>query len=763
MAAFTPLQADASQRRNTVSASGIRQPNFGNSIPRARTTIANLKAANSQPSFNFLTGESPRATHGGDDFRKTISNIPLSTSRRNTLALDNENEKERHKKEFDNLTAENKTLKYTIDSYKQEQELSKLRYEGELRDVTRRAEDDFKKAQTADADRTKAVRQLQSALNEIKEIRDSADQDKASFSKKLREQAETQRELEEKLLDLKTEHEEAIRNLGRNLTELESRNQSLRQTIQDLQDESKNKEKDLQDIQQKLSEKISDCGQYEAEILRLKAQISDDETLSIIKRELTEQVSHIKRQELKNRELMSELNHFKQIHKSVEVVEEEKMTLQRRLDAKEGLELELEEAKTQRQRLEDERSAWTAYLQSQAGPNGEVEFDSPEAIARALNSERLNTATLLERIGSLNQDLSNKECIIQNIEKDKQNLKEELEKLKTSGAEKNLGKLQLRLERQKNLAIKEAEYLRAQLKTYDTEDLTFQPETVDESKSKLISELEDLVEQYRQELQVLNDELASKENSKPETLGSKRKCDDSGDYDRQDQLIRKLRNLQNELDSLHNSKMLLEKDLSVARERLEAALQQNKTRILALRNNPTSNYEAIKQTTLTTLRQENYELLAQLQGTAQSVESVPSSSLAAARLEHSATQQALASEKKRNDRLMKVWGAKSTEFRQMVISLLGWDVVFMRDGKTRMTSFFYPSHDDDENSIVFDGEKGTMKVSGGPKSAFAIKISDQIRFWCKERGSIPCFLAALTLEFWEEKNGDRTLQGVDQL
>jgi len=33
---------------------------------------------------------------------------------------------------------------------------------------------------------------------------------------------------------------------------------------------------------------------------------------------------------------------------------------------------------------------------------------------------------------------------------------------------------------------------------------------------------------------------------------------------------------------------------------------------------------------------------------------------------------------------------------------------------------------------------------------FARKISDQIKFWVTDRGEIPCLLAALTLEFYEE-------------
>ena len=154
----------------------------------------------------------------------------------------------------------------------------------------------------------------------------------------------------------------------------------------------------LQETQGQLATKETAYGTLEAEVLRLKAQTGDADTLGIIKRELSEQVTHIRKLEVTNREQAAELKHFKRLHKSVEVVEEEKRSLQRRLDAMAGLENELGEARIQRQRLEDERLSWSAYLQSQAGPDGQVEFDSPEALARALTAERLQTATLVERL-----------------------------------------------------------------------------------------------------------------------------------------------------------------------------------------------------------------------------------------------------------------------------------------------------------------------------------------------------------------------------
>lgn len=652
-----------------------------------------------------------------------------------------------------------KTLKYTIDNHKQEEALSKLRHESELRDVRRKAEEDFKKMQAADSERSKAVRKHESLLKEMTEVRDTASNEKAALEKCLRDMEESKRVLEEEVEDIRSEKEESLRTVERKLAELESKNETLQRTVEELQQDSDQRESMLQQAQQQLVEKESAFGELEGENLRLKAQTGDAETLGIIKRELSEQVTHIRKLESLNREQASELKHFKKIHKAVEIVEEEKRTLQRKLDTVEGLQNELGEARLQRQRLEDERLAWTAYLESQASSDGQLEFDSPEALARALVAERLQTASLVEKVGAIEAELSSKDSNIQALDKERVKLHEQIDKLKsTVGAAAN-NKQHLRLERQKALAVKEAEYLRAQLRTYDTEDSTFQPETVDETKAKRIQELEDIVDQYRGEVQTLHTELKTRESIPvaPQSP-AKRTRDDSEDNERLGELLRKNRKLQDELSKIQTSSKLLQKELSVAKERLTAASQQSQTRVLSLRSNPTSDFEAIKLLTLNALRQENADLMAQLQSSNPNLESVPLSSLHASQRDIEDVKTSLASEKTRIDRLMKVWKAKSMEFRQTIMSLLGWDVVFMKDGKMRVTSGFYPGKDDDENSIVFDGERGTMKISGGPESAFAVKIRDQMQFWVKERACIPGFLAALTLEFWDEANRDGTHQ-----
>ncbi|TKA39640.1 hypothetical protein B0A55_13450, partial [Friedmanniomyces simplex] len=74
----------------------------------------------------------------------------------------------------------------------------------------------------------------------------------------------------------------------------------------------------------------------------------------------------------------------------------------------------------------------------------------------------------------------------------------------------------------------------------------------------------------------------------------------------------------------------------------------------------------------------------------------------------------------------------------------------MPNGRVKATSILYPStvgqngEEEEENSIVFDGENGTMKVSGGPQSVFAGEIKGLIDFWVE--GGRRCRMDAPTIQ-----------------
>ncbi|KAK3318998.1 mitotic checkpoint protein-domain-containing protein [Apodospora peruviana] len=792
MRSYTPKgDPPGAARRGSVSDSLQFRSSTGTGFARPQSSLresrlGNFRTTTTQPSYNFFTGETnnsnngpnsgmarPSSRQGGPALgpspprgRGTTvgSNFSRESSKENLAPPDAE-EYETQRKRIEELKAEVGTLRYQISSYEQEKELMRLQTENEMRDTKRRAEDDFKAKQAADVEKSKAVRQVDTLQAELETLRAESETQKRELEAKARGAQEEARLLQEQLEDLNAAKDEAARLAEREIIELKGKVSVLQRTTQEAEQESRIREDVLEKTQAMLAERDETLGGLEAEVLRLKAQTGDAETIAVIRRELSDQVTHIRMLEAKNRDQLIELKHLRQVHKAVEVVEEEKRSLQRKLEATESLYAELGEERTQRQRLEDERRAWSAYLQTAFNSDMPVEFDSPEAVARALVSERLNSASLLEQLGALQPEITDRDNIINTLEDEKANLRSQIETLKTATAPLANDKARARLDRQRALAVKEVEYLRAQLKTFDMEEMTIQPDTVDEEKAQRIQELEDLVDKYKEEVNTLHADLSALESASSTsfavaavqpTLGTKRPRDDddnsaAAESEQLGQLARKNRKLQSEFAELQTAHRLLEKEHEVTSEQLASAKEQLKTRVLALRSNPTSDFEAVKTATLAALKLENAELLSHIQRQPTLFATVPASQLAAAQREIADARAETASSQKSARRLKEVWAAKSAEFKEAVFSTLGWTVTFIPGGKMRVESVYCPSQTDEhENSIVFDGEKGTMKVGGGPRSAFANRIGDNIKFWVRERGCVPCFLAALTLEFYED-------------
>ncbi|KAL2267263.1 hypothetical protein VTJ83DRAFT_4540 [Remersonia thermophila] len=805
MRSTTPKGDPPGSARRPSVCSGQFRATIAGGIPRPSTSIRESRipsfraSTTSQPSYNFLTGEPAAMPAAGSTpaarpaSRQSAAPPPGSSPPRGRAAAaaaaasssfsresskenrppDDAEGYENQRRRIEELKAEVGTLQYQISSYEQERELARLQMENEMRDARRRAEDDFKAKQAAEAERARALRQVESLQRELEELREDKERQKRELEARARDAQEEARVLQEQLEELSAAKDDAARLAEREAIDLRAKLAASQRTVHELQEEAHARDDALDKAQSLLAERDEAIGRLEADVLRLKAQTGDAETIAVIRRELSDQVTHIRNLEAKNREQAAELRHLRQVHKAVEVVEEEKRSLQRRLEAAEAVEQELNEERRQRQRLEDERRAWSAYLQNEGAGDDDDELDSPEAVARALVAERLRSASLVEKLGELQPEIADRDNIIKALEDEKAKLQAQIEQLRASGGGGSGGggagggasaandKARARLDRQRALAVKEVEYLRAQLKTYEMEDMTVSPETIDQQKVKRIQELEDLVDKYKAEVATLHADLTSLESAsaspaQPVMVGAKRGRDDSdgsAEHEQLGQLARKNRKLQAELSELQTAHRLLRKEHEVAASQLESARAQLQTRVLSLRSNPTSDHEAVKASTLAALKRENAELLALVERKPASFPTVPASQLAAAKREVEAALADAASAHKSARRLKEVWASKSAEFKEAVFSTLGWTVSFLPGGKMRVESVYYPSRTDEhENSIVFDGEKGTMKVGGGPRSAFAQRIGESIQFWVRERGCVPCFLAALTLEFWEEQN-----------
>ncbi|KAL5614633.1 hypothetical protein BROUX41_004732 [Berkeleyomyces rouxiae] len=749
----------ASRFRSTIGPGSIPRP-------RSHSTARSNFQSTATPSYNLLTGESLPPRPGSR--AESTHSIACDSSKENVAPAAAEPDgNEQQRRQIEQLKAEIATMRHRMSVMEDDHARESLRHTTELEDQKRRAQEDFEKKQAAESESVLATRQTSRLQSEMQELRDAAAQDKTASERRLRALEDRNRELEETVEELTSAKDDAQRRHDKTVSDLQMQLTSNARIVQELEHETQAREEVLQKTQALVTEKDEQIGRLEADVLRLKAQTGDVETMAIIKRELSDQVSHIRTLEASNRDYITELKHLRQVHKAVEIVEEEKRTLQRRLESAQDFEKQLGEARIQIQHLEEQQSSWTSYLRDAADdPEAGVEFSSPEEVARALVQERLNAASMVEKIGSMQAEMAVQDSSIKNLQDDKTVLKAELEKAKTTATAAGDNKAVLRLDRQRALAVKEVEYLRAQLKSYDAEDVTFHAENQDDTHAKRIQGLEEriqaleqLVDQYKAEVQTLHTDLSVVESDSGEKASGslKRAHADVADADgaAQEQLgemTRKLRTAQDTLSAAQTKLAVREKDVVALMKQLESAKKTTKVRILALRNNPTADVEKVKMDTLHALQKENADLLALVRGAPAGVDLLPASQLAAVQRDVDAARSETASAHKSIKRLKEVWAAKSLEFKEAIFSTLGWTVVFMPNGKMRVESTFYPSASDEhENSIVFDGERGTMKVGGGPKSEFAQRISGLIQFWVRDKGCIPGFLAALTLEFYEER------------
>ncbi|KAL2363988.1 hypothetical protein RJZ56_003087 [Blastomyces dermatitidis] len=721
--------------------------------------------ATTQPTYNFIAGvssPSPSAGGGGGGGDAGNPSFRQSIHSGQPPIADAGNEE---------LRVEINTLRYELDNLKQERDLTALHHEKELRELQIRADADFRKAQAAESSSNRAQHKIESLTTELKTVQESAINEKAAFDKRIRNLEDHNRSLQEEIDDTQSQLSDQERQYKHQINELEAIRSSLQKTLDEVQTDLHQTKDSLQVLQDKLTQLEADAGALESENIRLKSEGTDSGTLNVLKRELSEQLAHAKR-------LEAELRPLRKSQKNVEVVEEQKKALENRLHLMQDVEVELRNVQIQNQALEDERRSWTRLLQSDGQ---DLEFESPEEVARALVEARIENASLLNKVGTIQAEVAEKAELVRNLETEKSNLQQDIAKLRAGNSVGNGfdSRAKTRLERQRTLAMREVEYLRAQLKTFDAEETTMNADetTFDQQKSDHIAHLESLLSEHREELHKLHEELSKQEKTPVEDTNAPRgvkrplsPADSDAESERLAVLTRKNRSLQDNLSKAEQSIELLTREFEATKSHLSTLQSQSRTRILELRSNPTAEAEKVKLSTLAVLRAENRDLLAQLRNERANVKVVPLSTLESKEMELREMGKTVAEKEKRMRRLKEIWTAKSSEFREAVASVLGYKLDFLPNGRVRVTSMFHlsPAYrhgdrdaspdargpgsmgDGEENSIIFDGENGTMKISGGPNSLFAMEIRSLIKFWVEERKDIPCFLAAMTLDFYDK-------------
>ena len=636
-------------------------------------------------------------------------------------------------------------------------------------------------SQAAEGASNKASRKYEALAQELRDAQAQHINEKVVLERKLRDLQEQNQSLREDAEEVQAQLVDQGRQHLYQINDVEAKRVALQDTVDRLRSDIQRVSQDLESTQARLSSRNAEFENLEAEVVQLKSRAGDGESLAVVQRELSDQVTHIRKLESTNREQLAELRRLRNAHQSVQVVEEQKRSLETELQVLQDVHHQLGEAQIQKEMLEDEKRTWSTLLEREGQ---EAEFESPEAVVKAFVQERIERASLVDRVGKLEAELSEKDEIIKALEAEKLSLKQaakERNATPQNGATDKLdNKAYKRLDRQRVLAVKEVEYLRAQLKTFDTEETVLMSnENFDNQRVEQIKQLESLVDQYRTEIRSLHTELSQRESQPPsqhpEPRGTKRSISEaaSSEENQLGPLLRKTKNLQSALTEATTKTAVLETELQATKSQLKSISSRARTRVLELRSNPTSNHEAIKMSTLNTLRAENAALLAQLRGDDLSnVAVVPAATVENLTMQLSRLQAEVATAQKQTRRLREIFGSKATEFREAVASILGYKINFLPNGKARITSTYYirshrvtdgsvdaarEAEEDEEeqannNSIIFDGEEGTMKFSGGASSPFATEMKELVRFWVQERRSVPCFLAAMTLELFEKSS-----------
>lgn len=187
-------------------------------------------------------------------------------------------------------------------------------------------------------------------------------------------------------------------------------------------------------------------------------------------------------------------------------------------------------------------------------------------------------------------------------------------------------------------------------------------------------------------------------------------------------------------------------------------------RCLVLTDNPVSRDLAIRTSTLEALKKENEGLLEQVEALHKQLTTahlpapatgtdavVPLQTVDNLRAELSKLQETLQLKDKGMLRLKQVFTAQANLFREAVQSLFGYKIRFLENGKVKLTSAYAGSARG--TTLVFrsdEGNVGEMKLQGEANDGLA-NVAHLRDYWLSDgiRHSVPCFLAALNLELYE--------------
>lgn len=307
---------------------------------------------------------------------------------------------------------------------------------------------------------------------------------------------------------------------------------------------------------------------------------------------------------------------------------------------------------------------------------------------------------------------------------------------------------------------REIEFLRDSLKDFDklmqdkknnagkTDDV----HTSSGSSEVYVANLEKLIDEYKQEIETLRQQLSSS-NVLVDNAPTKRpKLLDASDSRMKD------------ISALRNENLELSIEIKTLRAQIDAHkhnLGQGNNHdsvsdsVLELRLNPFAADQAIKQETLNVLRAENADLIARFIENG-SVKEVPRSVYVRQEHDKDLLQDKVDVLLKKMDRLKTVYAERSKDIISIISKFFGYSIEFIPNpinpndlcSKLKLVSKYLKQANSDGETpyLILDARKRSMKAHGSHD--FKKLCEELVAKWVTEKYQIPCFLSALNLEIY---------------
>ncbi|KAJ2081185.1 coiled-coil domain-containing protein mad1 [Coemansia sp. RSA 988] len=536
---------------------------------------------------------------------------------------------------------------------------------------------------------------------------------------------------------------------------------SLQYTVETLRREMRDKDQDIEELQQRLQQLMG--GED-----TLATASPSRSRVAQLERDLREQCAYIKAVEQQNRKLVAEAGKLSDIAGKYEKERETAYALQAKVQRLEAQQENRAEIEAQLSAMQQEREQWSRVF---SDTGDESRLDSPFAVAKTVASQRHTIRMLESKVATIQESAESANENLQSIKRNVQFYRQECTRLeKEVTAERHRA---TQLENSKQHAVREAEFLRTQLHSYDREEEELMGGNYDRHKAERIRQLEQFIDEQRAWISSTKQGTATQgDATAPPSVGVNGVSTALLQGYREDveSKQRELEEVKTEHQHLLRRFEELEKEAARLEHQVGCGLGYNPrtTRILQLIDNPSAQDYAIRSEKLKALTAENEALLKRIRhlekpssnseddGNSDNLSDEATGAGSAffhtidnLRSENQNLTRQLEDSAKLISRYKKEWKKKAAELREVVYLILGYRVDFMSNGSVRFTSMYAAGVD---QSFVFtsgDDDQGVMRLSGGGSKTYLKGLTNDIRYWVQERGSIPGFLATVTLQNFE--------------